>query len=36
MDEFVKLLSPNLAIVNQLLADLGRPDNQIADDAETE
>jgi len=26
MDEFVKLLSPNLAIVNQLFTDLGRPD----------
>jgi len=26
MDQFVKLLSPNLAVINQLFTDLGRPD----------
>jgi len=27
MDQFVQLLSPNLAIINQIFTDLGRPDN---------
>jgi len=27
MDQFVQLLSPNLAIINQIFTDLGRPDD---------
>jgi len=28
MDQFVKVLSPNLAVINQIFTDLGRSDSQ--------